>query len=135
LISATHFDRTGYWLSFFRTVWDGDPPMVLNSSRNLDEAGNPDMTQDFLHWLDGTSSRREGSEDRARLKRALKRVRERSLREYEVIYRVLVLAQPLPDVTTWLNDRAVRARAPERYTIHDTLVIVYAAVDKLQEWY
>jgi hypothetical protein len=134
LISTAHLDQSGYWLNFFRTVWDGDPPFRLHT-RALDEAGNPDMTNDFLNWLDGTTSRHEGTEDRARLKRALKRIRERSLREYEVIYRVMVLSQPISEVTDWLNDRAIRAGSTERYMPHETSVIVYAAVDKLGAWW
>ena len=77
----------------------------------------------------------EGSEDRARLKAALKRLRERSLREYEVLYRILALGHSVNEVTEWLNERAIRGKHPERYRQRDTMVIVYAAVDKIHEWY
>ena len=134
MISVAQLNSTRYWLGFFRDVWETNPPVRLHT-RALDTAGNPEWTTAFEHWLDGTSGRNEGTEDRARLKRALKRVRERSLREYEVIYRVMVLGHAIPEVTDWLNDRAIRAGDETRYSPHETLVIVYAAVDKLQEWY
>lgn len=134
MISPTQLSRTQYWLDYFRDVWDTGAPVRLHI-RYLDDDGTPQWNPAFAHWLDGTSGRNQGSEDRARLKRAMKRLRERSLREYEVLYRVMVLSHSVPEVAEWLTDRAVAGGHPERYGQHEALVIVYAAVDKLQDWY
>lgn len=134
MIQPAELHRAWFWLEHFGELWAANVPLRLHT-RELDDAGNPQMHPEFLHWLDGTSGRRSGSEDRARLKRAVKRLRERSLREYEVLYRVMVLGASVPEVTQWLNDRAINGGHPERYRDRDTLVILYAAVDKIHEWY
>jgi len=134
VITTDQVAHTNHWLRFFQDVWEAGAPVRLHT-RELDDAGNPNMHPEFLHWLDGTSGRHEGTEDRARLKRAMKRVRERSLREYEVLYRVMVLGHSIPEVADWLSLRAAKAGFADEYTSHDTLVILYAAVDKLLEWY
>lgn len=134
MISDNHLTETRRWISFFRDVWVSNAPTRLHT-RDLDMAGNPEMHPEFLHWLDGTTGRHEGTEDRRRLKRAIKRLRERSLREYEVFYRVVSLGQTITEVTEWLNERAIRGGHPERYRLRDTTVILYAAVDKVYSWY
>jgi len=134
LISEAQVTVTRFWLAHFRDIWMANPPIRLHT-RELDQDGNPQWHPEFAHWLQGTSGRSEGSEDRARLKAALKRLRERSLREYEVLYRILALGHSVNEVTEWLNERAIRGKHPERYRQRDTMVIVYAAVDKIHEWY
>lgn len=134
MISTNALTHTSYWLGHFRDVWETNPPIRLHT-RELDDAGNPQWSPDFAHWLDGTSGRHEGGEDRARLKRAMKRLRERSLREYEVVYRTMVMGHSIPEVAEWLTERAIIGGHPERYGVRETIVIVYAAVDKLRDWY
>ncbi len=134
MITPSHLRSTGYWIDRFRDTIVANPPVQLHI-RELDDAGNPQMHPEFIHWLEGTSGRREGTEDRARLNAALKLLRNRSIREYEVLYRVLYLGQPIPEVAEWLNERSIRGGHPERYSVPDTMVIVYAAVDKVRDWY
>lgn len=134
LIAPTELKRAWYWLGRFSDLWASNVPIRLHT-RELDDAGNPNLHPEFLHWLDGTSGRSSGSEDRARLKRAMKRLRERSIREYEVLYRVMVHGDSIPEVAEWLNERAIRGGHPERYRPKDALVILYAAVDKVHDWY
>jgi hypothetical protein len=133
-LTQAQASTTNYWLVHFRLIWETNPPLRLHT-RELDLDGNPQWHPEFAHWLQGTSGRSEGSEDRARLKTALKRLRERSLREYEVLYRVMAQGQTLAEVTDWLNERAIRGRHPERYSRADTSVIIYAAVDKVNDWF
>lgn len=134
MISSAHLSATAYWLGRFRDTWTADVPLRLHL-RDLGEDGNPELHPEFVHWLDGTSGRHEGSEDRARLKRAIKRLRERSLREYEVLYRVMILGEPVPETAAWLCARAAARGHSDRYTVRDVMVILYAAVDKVREWY
>lgn len=134
MIATSELDRTWMWLERFGDIWAANVPIRLHT-RELDQAGNPQMHPEFLHWLDGTSGRSSGSEERARLKRAMKRLHERSLREYEVLYRVMVIGRSIPEVTEWLNERSIRGGCRERYRTRDTLVILYAAVDKIHDWY
>ena len=134
MITPSQLKTTSFWLDRFRDMLTANPPLRLHT-RDLDLDGNPEWHPEFAHWLSGTSGRSEGSEDRARLKAAMKRLRERSLRESEVLEKVLVQGIPVPEVTEWLNLRAIAKGYPERYTVDMTLVILYAAVDKLQEWY
>jgi hypothetical protein len=134
LITSAQIRSTTYWLAHFGDILVANPPIRLHV-RSVDGDGNPDWHPEFVHWLTGTSGRTEGSEDRARLKRAMKRLHERSLREYEVLTRVLVRSEPIPEVTEWLNVRAITGKHPERYRDADTLVILYAAIDKIRDWY
>ena len=134
MISGPLVKDTQYWLEHFRAILTSGVPMRLHH-RDLDLDGNPDWHPEFAHWIAGTAGRREGSEDHARLSRAMKRLRERSLREYEVLRRVLVMGHSLAETAEWLNLRAIRGGHPERYTPSDALVIVYAAVDKVRDWY
>lgn len=134
MITREHVLTTNHWLERFRDTWTTNPPIRLHT-RELDMGGNPEWHPDFGHWLDGTAGRHEGTEDRARLKRAMKRLRERSLRESEVLHRILVLGWSIPEITGWLNVRSAVAGRVERYSDRDTMVIVYAAVDKISEWY
>lgn len=134
MITPAQLKTTGFWLDRFRDMLVANPPIRLHA-RSLDYDGNPDWHPEFMHWISGTSGRTEGSEDRARLRRALKRLRERSLRESEVLEKVLVQGMPIPEVTDWLNLRSVQGGHPERYTVDTTLVILYAAVDKACSWW
>ena len=74
MISPAQLAHTRHWLGFFQDVWQAGAPTRLHT-RELDDDGNPQWHPEFAHWLDGTSGRSEGSEDRARLKRAMKRLR------------------------------------------------------------
>jgi len=133
LISQAQINSTAYWLERFHEILTTNVPLRLHL-RSLAENGNPELHPEFIHWLDGTTGRHEGLEDRAKLRRAMKRLRERSLREWEVMHRVLELGEPIPETTAWLNDRG--ARHGDHYTTNDTLVILYAAVDKVRDyWY
>jgi hypothetical protein len=134
VITAAQIQSTNFWLDHFSEVLTANPPLRLHV-RAIDGGGNPEWHPEFAHWLTATSGRTEGSEARARLKRAMKRLHERSLREYEVLTRVLVRNEPMPEVTEWLNIRAIAGGHPDRYRNADTLVILYAAIDKIRDWY
>jgi hypothetical protein len=64
-----------------------------------------------------------------------------AVREYEVLYRVLVLGERLEETTRWLNARAERNAVPfpphrpsgPHYTQKDTLALVIAGIDYARE--
>lgn len=128
MISTANLNQTRYWLDRFRDIHDEGVPLVLHS-HEVDGNGAPQWSPQFRMRLTEA-----GHSDASRLKRAMKKVRQHSLREYEVLRRVMS-GEPIDEVTDWLNDRAVRGGHPERYTAASTTVIIFAAVDKLQAWY
>jgi hypothetical protein len=58
-----------------------------------------------------------------------------AVREYEVLYRVLVLGERLEETTQWLNDRAMRNAIPLQpgrevhYTHKDTWALIICGID------
>ncbi len=137
MIDATHMEFTRTWIDHFRDILIPDLPMVLHS-REIDGNGAPQWSPAWRAILTAETSRpRYGHEEHpaTRLRKAMKRIRNTSIREYEVLFRVLNSGEPVPEVTKWLNERAIRGGHPERYTDRSTMVILYAAVAKLHEWY
>jgi hypothetical protein len=78
---------------------------------------------------------RENFDPRLRVTRAMRKLREKHPREYEVLYRTAILQIPLDTTTHWLNERAIRNEKPERYTKKDTLLILRVAADKISGWF
>ena len=67
--------------------------------------------------------------------RAMRKLREKHPREYEVLYRTAILNITIESTTDWLNERAARNNKPERYTQKDTLLILLVAADKTAQWF
>ena len=101
-------------------------------TRAFDGGGTPEWSPEFSLWMLGG---KPGSERRSRLKQAMRRLRKKSIREYEVAYRVIALGEPIEGVAKWLNARAMKNGKPERYSVYDAEVILCSAVDKLLAWY
>jgi hypothetical protein len=67
----------------------------------------------------------------------MRRLRRVAVREYEVLFRVLVQGERVHDTTRWLNDRAERNRIPypdhrpqgPHYTDKDTLALLICGID------
>lgn len=137
MITLTQVRSTQMWLGRFRQLWHDQVPLKIHS-RDVDGSGAPDWSPQFRAWITAEEVRLRRDTpptDKVRLRKAMKRLRERSKREYEVLYRVMVLGQTVTEVTAWLNERAERGGHPERYTPALVTVIVFAAVDKLGAWY
>lgn len=112
-------------------MWHEEIPVRIHS-RSYDDGGNPQWHPEFSAWLLGD---RPNSERRKRLTAAMRRLRKKSIREYEVAYRVIALGEHPENTAKWLNARASRNGKPERYSVYDTEVIICSAVDKLLAWY
>lgn len=136
MISSADISQTKHWIDRFRDIHASSIPMRM-TSKEVDPSGGRQWSPELRSYLTGDDDLKpwQHDSDQRRLKRALKRVRERSIREYEVLHRVLELGESVADITAWLNQRAIRGGHPERYTTAATVVIIFAAVHKLQEWY
>lgn len=135
MISDAEVRHTGTWLAYFRGTYLDNIPMQIHE-RGLDRDGKPDWSFEMRQLMTGIEKQSTTVEPgKVRVRRAMKRIRLRSLREYEVLYRIMILGESVEQVTQWLNERAVNGGHPERYSINGTTVIIYAAVDKLCAWY
>jgi hypothetical protein len=130
--SAEQLEHTAKWIPTLSSMWHEEIPIRMHM-RAFDRSGNPEWHPDFANWLMGGGG--QNSERRSRLTQAMRRLRKRSIREYEVAYRVIVLGEHVGDTTKWLNARAERNGKSDRYSVADTEVIICSAVDKLLAWY
>lgn len=135
--------QTAYWASFFARDWKSDFPIRIHSSA-VAEDGAPQWHPDFEKWLTTDRPKRLRHPDprqRLRTTRVMRRLRRTAVREYEVLYRVLVLNEPLEETTRWLNQRAERNGVPypahrpdgPHYVHKDTLALVIAGIDFARE--
>jgi hypothetical protein len=137
LITQSQINHTNEWLEIFANEYHAAVPIRIHS-RDIAGDGAPDWSPEMRRWVTKIDSRpRDNSPEPGwvRLKRAMKRLRERSIREYEVLYRSIVMHESIAEITRWLNERSIRGGHPERYTDAHTTIIVYAAVDKIYAWY
>jgi hypothetical protein len=71
----------------------------------------------------------------------MRRLRRVAVREYEVLYRVLVLGERLEETTIWLNERALRNAIPLQpgrdvhYSDKDTWALVICGIDYARQYY
>jgi hypothetical protein len=131
VISSANLAQTRYWLDRFSDIYDSSVPMVLHTSE-IDGNGAPQWSPAFRDILTAEDNHQETPLEVIRLIRAMKWVRQNSLRESEVLRRALVFREPIESITAWLNERAIKSGYPERYSDRSTTVILFAAVDKLQ---
>ena len=123
---------TSKWMSILRQDWHSEIPQRLHT-RDLDRGGYPQWSPEMAAWL--SDGRKPNGERRYRLTQAMRKLRAKSIREYEVAYRMIVLGEPLDRTAKWLNERAIKNGKPERYSLKDTTTIIVSAVDKLLSWY
>lgn len=137
MISPDQVLQTNRWLGQFRLLYEESIPIRIHS-RDIALDGSPEWSDGMRRLM--TDVERRGHDEaeepaKLRLRRAMKRLRKRSLREYEVLYRIMVMRESVDQVTIWLNERAERGGYPERYSQLATSTIVYAATDKLCHWF
>ena len=115
--------QTMYWAAYFAEEWRADSPQVWHST--------------LKPLLPSTRSPRDEDAEEAHRKttRAIRQLRKASVREYEVLYRLLILGDSIEGVTSWLNERAIRNAIPTpegqdvNYTEQDTWALFIAGVD------
>jgi len=145
-IPTTVLQDTGYWLARFSSDYRGEIPQKIHN-HEIADGGAPQWHPDFARWITAreviNTPRPEYPTDEKRLRttRAMRRLRKEAVREFEVIYRVMVMGERIDATTKWLNERAIRnaiplpAGRPEHYRRKDTIVLVVSGIDKLREWY
>lgn len=142
---ASVLQTTGYWLAAFSADIRGESPTQIHSG-SLASDGSPQWHPDFARWISAgpiSSPRPEYPSDEGRLRttRALRRLRKEAVREFEVVYRVMVLGDSVRNTTDWLNERAARNSIPlppgqdVHYRQKDTVAIIVSGVDKLRNYW
>lgn len=127
------------WLVRFSGAASSEIPIRIHSSEVAPD-GSPDWHPDFAKWL--TTSLNEKHRDPGlRTTRAFRKLRKKAIREYEVLYRVMVLGERIEQTTQWLNERATRngielpPGKTKHYTINDTIVLIVSGVHKMAYWW
>jgi len=128
--------QTAHWASWFAADWRREFPLQIHTS-SIAADGSPEWHPDFTRWLTGSKTHKRNDEQRLRTTRVMRRLRRVAVREYEVLYRILVLNERLEETTRWLNERAARnnvafpAHRPTgpHYIDRDTLAIFIAGID------
>jgi hypothetical protein len=137
---------TGYWLARFASDYHGETPQRIHSGEISDD-GSPQWHPDFTRWLtareviDTPRPEQATPEQRLRTTRAMRRLRKEAIREFEVIYRIMVLDERIEDTTVWLNQRAIRNGIalpngrPQHYRVKDTTALVISGIDKMRFYF
>lgn len=137
-IPPDRFRWMAKWLMELANYWKGEIPLRLHR-RDLDDGGTPDWHPDFALWLNRPNLHddtwRRNPEHRVRTTRAFRKLREKFPREYEVVYRVVILGYTVESTVEWLNDNAVRGGKPERYSREDCYLYLLVAAEKLWGWW
>ena len=126
--------RTERWGAYFAETWVNESPLRIHSSAVADD-GSPQWSPGFERWLTMEEGRRgeRRPEEQLRTSRVMRRLRRAAIREYEVMYRVLVLHETVPQATAWLNARAADHGIPlpsgrsVHYREKDTAALLIAA--------
>lgn len=133
--------QTAHWASWFAADWRQETPLRIHSG-DIAADGSPEWHPDFAKWLSRDARpRKRNNDQRLRTTKVMRRLRRVAVREYEVLYRVLVLGERLEETTRWLNARAARNNVPlpphrptgPHYTTKDTLALVIAGIDYARE--
>lgn len=122
------------------SYWEREVPTKIHD-RRVSDGGTPEWHRDFTRWLSGAADNfndrkwAENPEPRVKTTRAFRKLRKRSPREYEVVYRTAILKIPFPETVQWLNDRAIRGGHPDRYDDEAALMLLICGVDKIAAWF
>lgn len=133
------------WLRFLSAHWKQEVPFKMHV-RQFDAGGAPEWSPEFARWVDrgyeedgrhdsGARKRQpRNPELRLRTTRAFRKLRKKNVREFEVLYRTVVLGHSISDTAEWLTQRAIRNDKPERYSVGGTRVLLFSAAHKVMSW-
>lgn len=139
-LPQTVIEDTARWMGEFAAEWRNEIPTKIHGG-GLDPGGAPEMHSEFWRWLtrndrpDDPRDVQRNPENRLRITRAMRSLRKQAPREYEVVYRVMVLGEHPSATAKWLTERAIKGGHPERYSPKDVVAICVSGVDKLRNWY
>ncbi len=163
VIPESAVKQTFFWLREFSRDWRGEIPLKLHEGRGGLGAAPP-FTSEFndyvghikcksphCHWCRCVNQscqrcsarRREDMTDysnrnpahRTRVTRAFRRLRERSPREFDVLYLICQGGLTIPEVADRLNDRFERKGRPDRIDATGVLLLAMAGTDKVKTWF
>ena len=129
--------QAAWWATWLAQDWRGEYPLKIHSSE-LSLDGSLEWHPDFARWMARTAGKGPRNNDqRLRTTKVMRRLRRHSVREYEVLYRILIQGERFTQVTVWLNERAARNNIdypPHRkngphYLERDTVALFVAGVD------
>jgi hypothetical protein len=135
-MNAAVMADTARWAEYFASDWQQETPTRIHSAE-LAPDGTPRWHPSFEQWLTGDRlHQRRNDQQRLRTTRVMRKLRRAAVREYECLFRILVLNERIPDTTTWLNDRAERNAIPypphrpdgPHYVEKDTYALVVAGI-------
>jgi hypothetical protein len=127
-------------------MWREETPLRIHSDA-IDAGGAPAWHPEFERWIDrgheekgrdsrGRSLREPRNPDqRLRTTRAFRKLRRKNVREFEVLYRTVVMHHTLEETAEWLNVRAERNGKADRYTTTEVQILLWSAVDKALRWW
>lgn len=126
--------RTAKWGAYFAETWVNESPVRIHSAQ-IGNDGAPMWHPEFERWLTMEEGRKgdRRPEEKLRTAKVMRRLRRASIREYEVMFRVLIMHEPIAATTDWLNERAVTNGIPIPYgrSVHyrdkDTIALLIAA--------
>lgn len=131
-----HFTVT--WLWKLKGYWEDEIPLRIHS-REIDDGGTNQWHPDFARWLlrtDLSDQRwRDNPEPRVRTTRAMRKLREKHPREYEVLYRVVILDHTIAETARWLTDRAIAHGKPERYDREAVIMYLLNGAEHTSSWW
>ena len=131
---------TRHWARRLAQDWRGEMPARLHT-RELASDGAPQWSPDFYKYITRNDNPNQPNPpERTRTTRAFRRLREKAVREYEVLYRLVSLGgghltnADLEATAEWLNERSARHGHSDRYDANDVLIMVHSAIDKVTKW-
>lgn len=134
VFSESVLTHMAHWLSVFATEWHQDIPTKIHG-RGVDRGGAPQWTPEFARWMTSSGNNPRNPDGRLRVTRAMRGLRKIAPRQYEVLYRIMVLGESVTGTTVWLNNRAIRGGHPERYRKGDTLAILQSSINWVEAHY
>ena len=123
--------EAAHWGTFLGAEWIRDFPDRLHDQGLVPDGTPQRWSAEFSKWLEGAAD--EGN--RGRTTRVMRKLRRVAPREYEVMYRAMVLGDSFESITAWLNERAIRNNIPlpanrsVHYRIKDAVALFIAGVD------
>lgn len=130
--------RFAKWGTYFAKTWS---TAIIRDDQEKSEAC--DARPDFSQWIQccETFKDRYADEEIDRTMQVMKRLRRRSIREYEVMYRFYIVGESISQATAWLNERARLNDIPlpegrsQHYREKDTMALLVAGTEwALAHW-
>jgi DNA-directed RNA polymerase specialized sigma24 family protein len=129
LLSKPAINRMLLWAKEFSRSWHLDIPMRIHS-REIGEDGAPQWHPEFAAWI--SSDVKEEKRSRQRTKKAFRKLRDASPREFDAVYLYCVKGLSVPEIAAAMSQRAITRSLPDRYDEDSVLLLLYSGIDMLE---